>query len=217
MYTYAASTCLVELVQYEPSHSTSASSSATSIPNQKADRKTVDQVREERNKEAKEMMATLPGLMQRIAGKSIPMEKFAARKAQKYAAQGGRLLLPVFEFGYVCLMYPRAPRDVLINGMLPRIEGAIQELKHCQGKEGQYMQEYKKRGAKSNGYWDDYALAHFLKGVCLRFVAFPVSYLPIPPSPIIVVEFGEEPTTDYRRTGPSIRPRKRTQSDARGG
>ena len=138
-------------------------------------------------------MATVPGLMQRIAGKSIPMEKFAARKAQKYAAQGGRLLLPVFELGYVCLMYPRAPREVLINDMLPRIESAIQELNRCRGKEGEYMQDYKKKGAKSNGYWDDYALAHFLKGVCLRFVAFPVSYLPEPPSPITVVR----PMTDY--------------------
>jgi len=118
-------------------------------------------------------MATVPGLMQRIAGKSIPMEKFAARKAQKYAAQGGRLLLPAFEVGYVCLIYPHTPRDVLINVMLPRIEGAVQELKRCREKEGEYMQEYKKRGAKSNGYWDDYALVHFLKGVCLRFVAFP--------------------------------------------
>ena len=217
VYTYAAATCLVELVQYEPSHSTSASSSATSIPNQKANRKKADQEREKRHKEAKEMMATVPGLMQRIAGKSIPMEKFGARKAQKYAAQGDRLLLPVFEFGYVCLMYPRAPRDVLINVMLPRIESAIQELKRCQGKEGEYMQEYKKRGAKNNGYWDDYALAHFLKGVCLRFVAFPVSYLPMPPSAITMVEFGEEPVSDHMRTGPSIGPRKRTQSDARGG
>ena len=141
-------------------------------------------------------MATVPGLMQRIAGKSIPMEKFAARKAQKYAAQGGRLLLPVFEFGYFSLVHPRAPRDVLINVMLPRIEGAIQELKRCQGKEGEYMQEYKKGGAKSNGYWDDYALAHFLKGVCLRYVAFPVSSLPVHPSPITVLKFGEEPVTD---------------------
>jgi hypothetical protein len=187
VYTYAASTCLVELVQSESPPSTSASSSATSIPNQKVNRKkTVDQEREERNKEAKEMMATVPGLMQRIAGKSIPMEKFAARKAQKYAAQGGRLLLPSFELGYVFLIYPRAPRDVLINVILPRIEGAVQELKRCRGKEGEYMQEYKRRGAKSNGYWDDYALAHFLKGVCLRFVAFPVSLppeLPFPPLP----------------------------------
>jgi hypothetical protein len=123
-------------------------------------------------------MATVPGLMQRIAGKSIPMEKFAARKAQKYAAQGGRLLLPVFELGYVWLMYARAPREVLVDVMLPRIEGTLQELKRCEGKVGEYMKEYTKKGAKSNGYWDDWALAHFLKGVCLRFVAFPVSRIP---------------------------------------
>ena len=180
VYTYGAAVCLIELVQYgssapTASSSQSAHSSATSTPKRQMSRKTLDQEQEERNKEAKEIMATVPGLMQRIAGKSIPMEKFAARKAQKYAAQSGRLLLPVFELGYVMLIYARAPREVLINLMLPRIEGTVQELKRCEGKEGEYMQEYKKKGAKSNGYWDDWALAHFLKGVCLRFVAFPVS------------------------------------------
>jgi len=171
VYTYGAATCLIELVQHASAPRSSASSSGTSTPA----RRTLDQEREERDREAKAVMATVPGLMQRIAGKSIPMEKFAARKALKYAAQGGRLLLPVFELGYVFLMYARAPRDVLIRVMLPRIEAAVQELKRCEGKQGEYMQEYKKRGAKNNGYWDDYALAQFLKGVCLRFVAFPVS------------------------------------------
>ena len=180
VYTYGAAVCLIELVQYgssapTASSSQSAHSSATSTPKRQPSRKALDQEQEERNKEAKEIMATVPGLMQRIAGKSIPMEKFAARKAQKYAAQGGRLLLPVFELGYVMLIYARAPREVLTDLMLPRIEGTVQELKRCEGKEGEYMQEYKKKGAKSNGYWDDWALAHFLKGVCLRFVAYPVS------------------------------------------
>jgi hypothetical protein len=200
VYTYAAAVCLVELVQYgsvsTPASSgaplESASSSATSTPNGKASQKTLDHEREERDKEAKELMATVPGLLQRIAGKSIPMEKFAARKAQKFAAQGGRLLLPAFEFGYTMLIFARAPRDVLTDVMLPRIEGAVQELKRCEGKEEEYMQEYKKKGTKSNGYWDDYALAHFLKGVCLRFVGFPVSYLPI----AVMIKLGVERLAD---------------------
>jgi len=50
------------------------------------------------------------------------------------------------------------------------------------------MQDYKKRIVKINGYWDDYSLAHFLRSVCLRFVAFHVGYLPEPRSLIIVVE-----------------------------
>jgi Protein of unknown function (DUF3808) len=140
VYTYSAAACLIELVQYGSAStplSNSASSSATSTPNKKAKKKTLDQERKERNDEAKEMIVKVPGLMQRIAGKSIPLEKFAARKAQKYAAQGGRLLLPVFEIGYTWLLFARAPRDVLINVMLPRMEGAVQELKRYEGKEGE--------------------------------------------------------------------------------
>jgi hypothetical protein len=66
-------------------------------------------------------------------GKSIPVEKLAAREARKYAIQGGKLLLPVFELGYVSLMFPRVLRDALINVKPPRIEGE-QELRRCQGK-----------------------------------------------------------------------------------
>lgn len=31
--------------------------------------------------------------------------------------------------------------------------------------------------ATNNGYWDDYCLAQFLRGVCLRYVAYPVRIL----------------------------------------
>ena len=44
--------------------------------------------------EGLKLMTEVPKLRQRIAGKSIPLEKFVARKARKCEAQGGRLLLP---------------------------------------------------------------------------------------------------------------------------
>ena len=37
-----------------------------------------------------ELMAAVPRLKQRIAGKSLPMEKYACRKAERWHAQGGR-------------------------------------------------------------------------------------------------------------------------------
>lgn len=39
-------------------------------------------------------MQNVPGLKQRIAGKSIPIEKFVCKKSEKFLAQGNRLLLP---------------------------------------------------------------------------------------------------------------------------
>ena len=36
----------------------------------------------------------VPGLKQRMAGKSLPTEKFLTRKSRKYFEQGRRLLFP---------------------------------------------------------------------------------------------------------------------------
>merc|ERR1711874_486190 len=52
-------------------------------------------------KEQMELMSAVPGLKQRIAGKSLPMEKFAIRKADRFLKQGGRLTLPGLELVYL--------------------------------------------------------------------------------------------------------------------
>lgn len=41
-----------------------------------------------------EMFQEVPRHKKRIAGKSIPVEKFAVRKSEKCLAQGNRLMLP---------------------------------------------------------------------------------------------------------------------------
>lgn len=43
---------------------------------------------------------------QRIAGKSLPMEKFMIRRCARYQAQGGRLVLPAVELLCLWNMFP---------------------------------------------------------------------------------------------------------------
>ena len=48
-----------------------------------------------------ELMRHVPTWKQKIAGKSLPMEKFAVAKADRFLAQGNHLVLPALELIYV--------------------------------------------------------------------------------------------------------------------
>jgi hypothetical protein len=64
--------------------------------------------------------------------------------------------------------------------MLPSVDEAIAVLKEHEEKPEEYYyasEEKDGQGRGFNGYWDDYCLAHFSRGVCLRFIAYPVSFL----------------------------------------
>jgi Protein of unknown function (DUF3808) len=111
-------------------------------------------------------MTEVPKLRQRIAGKSIPLEKFVARKARKCETQGGRLLLPALELAYILHAVSRAPRSVIAEQMLPLVEAALVELRQHEGSPGKY--------GKGSEFWDDWCLARHLEGACLRFIAYPV-------------------------------------------
>ena len=64
--------------------------------------------RKERRASIKAKMETVPGYMQKIAGKSLPIEKFVARKSRKYITYDG-LVLPGLEMAYVCQALALAP------------------------------------------------------------------------------------------------------------
>ncbi|KAH8093114.1 hypothetical protein BXZ70DRAFT_897849 [Cristinia sonorae] len=120
---------------------------------------------DKRKEEAAALMGLVAGRRQRIAGKSIPLEKFIARKSRKFQDQGGRLILPSLELGYFFLSISRSPRRIVDSRMLPLVE---ETLKH--------VKEYEKDPSKyenGRGYWDDLCLALFLHGVCLRYIAYP--------------------------------------------
>ncbi|KAI0032001.1 hypothetical protein K488DRAFT_50862 [Vararia minispora EC-137] len=113
---------------------------------------------EKNTEEALALVKRVPNLRQRIAGKSIPLEKFVARKARKAQAQRG-LVLPALELAAVFGAIAHAPRDVLHAHMLPTVAAARAALDAEADK------------ARS-GYWDDVCLARFLEGMCLRFLAY---------------------------------------------
>lgn len=147
--------------------------------------------------EAKKLMERVQGLRQKIAGKSIPVEKFVARKARKYLGQSNRLLLPALELAYVFHAIAHAPREVIAREMIPAVGGALEELGllllsgaseegstaseigsnasggDVRASEGAKKRKDKKKLESRSGYWDDVCLAWFLEGVCWRFVAYP--------------------------------------------
>lgn len=113
--------------------------------------------------EAREIMERVPSMSQKIAGKSIPLEKFAARKARKMTAQG-RLLLPAMELAYLTHCYTTAPPRALQRRSLPTVE---KELRRLEGTQQPNM--------------DDLCLAHFLRGVILRNLVFPERHVKLDP------------------------------------
>lgn len=102
-------------------------------------------------------MQAVPGLKQRIAGKSIPIEKFVCKKSEKFANNGNRLTLPAVEVMYMWNSFPMIGKN---EELLLSILGAIEkELPHVSR-----MKE------TDENYIDDYCLAVLLRGVCMRYM-----------------------------------------------
>lgn len=103
-------------------------------------------------------------LLARSRGCSLQLQKFVARKARKFSEQNGRLALAALEFGYLFMCITHAPRPVILERMLPQTDALLAELAG-----------FKETPSAYNGkFWDDWCLAMFLRGVCLRYVAYPV-------------------------------------------
>jgi hypothetical protein len=72
-------------------------------------------------------MQAIPTMGRRIAGKSIPIEKFAARKSKKFMAQG-RLMLPALELSFLLMALAQAPQFIIRDNHLVLIDEKIAEL-----------------------------------------------------------------------------------------
>lgn len=81
-------------------------------------------------KQIDELMQKCPTYKQRIAGKSLPMEKFVIRKAERYFSQKKHLVLPAYEILFVWNMFRiiGKRRDIVMN-MFKEIEDEEKILK----------------------------------------------------------------------------------------
>ncbi|CAO3651806.1 unnamed protein product [Cunninghamella echinulata] len=104
-------------------------------------------------KKSAKLMSQVTGLKQKIAGKSIFIEKFVARKARKFDLQGNRLLFPDLEFLLSIGALELMPAT-WIKKNLQRIDNTIQRLET----------------SKSLYVYDDRCLSHLLRATLYRFL-----------------------------------------------
>ncbi|XP_032426157.1 tetratricopeptide repeat protein 39B [Xiphophorus hellerii] len=103
-----------------------------------------------------EVFRQVEALKQRLAGKSIPMEKFAVRKSRRYkAAQPVPLVVPALEMMYVWNGFTIVgKRADYTESLLVTIEKAEQQLRNDTN--------------PSEFHPDDSGLVQMLKGLCLK-------------------------------------------------
>uniref|UniRef100_A0AAQ4Q1T0 Tetratricopeptide repeat protein 39B n=1 Tax=Gasterosteus aculeatus aculeatus TaxID=481459 RepID=A0AAQ4Q1T0_GASAC len=103
-----------------------------------------------------EIFRCVEGLRLRIAGKSIPTEKFAASKAQRYSSTAPvKLVVPALEMMYVWNGFSVVgKRPELTKSILTTLEKAEEQLKDDQNPSVYHV--------------DDQCVVQLLKGLCLR-------------------------------------------------
>ncbi|KAL7403470.1 hypothetical protein ABVT39_000964 [Epinephelus coioides] len=103
-----------------------------------------------------EIFRQVEGLRLRIAGKSIPTEKFAAHKAERYSSSNPvKLVVPALEMMYVWNGFTVVgKRPELTKSILTTLEKAEEELRDDPNPSEYHM--------------DDMCVIQLLKGLCLR-------------------------------------------------
>lgn len=113
------------------------------------------------------LMKEVPKYKQRIAGKSLPMEKFACKKTDRFFAQQSFLYVPALELMYVWNLFKILGKHFhLADGVFRIVEENLNELEERQRK---------KTTSPLNAYdVDNKALLLLLKGACLRQMNSPL-------------------------------------------
>lgn len=102
------------------------------------------------------LMRDAPKYKQRIAGKSLPMEKFICKKAARYFQQDKQLLLPAIELMYVWNAFKvMGKKYEIADGIYQLIERKMQQLQQKPPTDDPYAADNK-------------ALCLLLRGACYR-------------------------------------------------
>ncbi|XP_015928028.1 tetratricopeptide repeat protein 39B [Parasteatoda tepidariorum] len=100
-----------------------------------------------------ELMEKVPSLKQRLAGKSIPLEKYVVRKSVKFVSQKGRLIVPALELVYIWNSFPMIAKSrELTENILCKINNIFSSLGDAKD--------------IADAPLDDYCLILLLRGVC---------------------------------------------------
>lgn len=112
------------------------------------------------------LMQEVPVYKQRIAGKSLPMEKFACRRAERFLVTG-TLILPAIELMYLWNLFKILSKQFrLAEGVFKIIEKTLTTLDEADVNDP--IRKYET---------DNRALLLLLKGACLRHMKSPLQSL----------------------------------------
>lgn len=112
------------------------------------------------------LMQEVPVYKQRIAGKSLPMEKFACRRAERFLLTG-TLILPAIELMYLWNLFKILSKQFrLAEGVFKIIEKSLTTLDEADVNDP--IRKYET---------DNRALLLLLKGACLRHMKSPLQSL----------------------------------------
>ncbi|KAJ3231070.1 hypothetical protein HDU81_004060 [Chytriomyces hyalinus] len=117
------------------------------------------------------MMKEVPVLVRKIAGITVPLEKFVSRKSKKFLRQGNRLLFPAYEILYFFHGLVMMGRDSL-NTVVEQATAALIDL---EVQRLRFVGEGGEGAGPYETFSDDVCLALFVRAVALRELGYPTS------------------------------------------
>lgn len=121
-----------------------------------------------------DVMAATPDYKKKMAGKSVPMDKFVVRKSEQFVRRGGQQPLLGIELAYIFQTFKHTPVATIQEVHLPHIDAVLAHLTMHQNDPSRYPVGQGGSESPEQAHLDDLALALFLRGVCLIAALWPL-------------------------------------------